>query len=334
MATTQKINEFVSKLKSTFIQVKNISTSFGQETSDDKIPSEKLVKTELDKKVDTTKIFRNGVFETKNTKSNGTVSQLWNESDGGGALIIDGTSNVKAFTGVNEGSDGSNIYVQNYAIDKDTKTGSRITVNTNGAYYTSGKSTYAFTANDEIATKGDITSISTELSSDSEVILTSIAPESEYAAAYELSQGGVSIGTINIPKDQMLRTATVKTVTSPTADETAAGLEAGDSYISLIVNTADNNSTTELIIPISELFDLQTADDTTLELNDGVYSIKDEGVDTAQIADQAVTADKIADNAITSNQLSQDLTASFLTMPDVDDEVDDYLDAIIAGLDE
>lgn len=104
-------------------------------------------------KLDKTEVFKNGVFDTENTKANGTKTKLWNESDGGGALIIDGTSNVKAFAGVNEGSDGSNIYVQLYAVDKDNKTGTRVNVNKDGAFYTSGKSNYNFAEDDEIVTK-------------------------------------------------------------------------------------------------------------------------------------------------------------------------------------
>ena len=104
-------------------------------------------------KLDKSEIFSNGVFTTKNTKQNGTVATIWNEADGGGSMIEDGTSNVKAFTGVNEGSDGSDIYVQSYAVDKTSKIGTRININKNGAFYTKNKSTYAFSENDEIVTK-------------------------------------------------------------------------------------------------------------------------------------------------------------------------------------
>ena len=107
-------------------------------------------------KIDRNELFSNGVFTTENTKTNGTVARIWNESDGGGVQIIDGTSDVKAFTGVNEGSDGSGIYAQIYAVDKNTKTGTRINVTDDGVFYTKGKSNYTWTTNDEIATKQDI----------------------------------------------------------------------------------------------------------------------------------------------------------------------------------
>ena len=106
-------------------------------------------------KLDKSEIFKNGIFQTENTKPNGTYTKIWNEADGGGTQIIDGTTNVKAYTGVHEGGDGTNIYVQTYAVDKNNNTGTRINVNKDGAYYTTGKNTYKFNAEDEIATKKD-----------------------------------------------------------------------------------------------------------------------------------------------------------------------------------
>lgn len=107
-------------------------------------------------KLDKSEVFANGVFTTVNTNSNGTVAKIWNESDGGGTQIIDGTTNVQAYTGVHEGSDGTDIYVQTYAVDKTSKLGTRININKNGAFYTKNKSTYRFSEDDEIVTKAMI----------------------------------------------------------------------------------------------------------------------------------------------------------------------------------
>lgn len=126
----------------------NLNGDYGLEYHD--------IETAVNGKVDSSTIFSNGVFDTQNTNANGTVARIWNEADGGGTQIIDGRSGVKAYTGVHEGSDGSKIYVQTYAVDKNTNTGTRINVNQEGAYYTTGKNTYTFTADDEIATKGDL----------------------------------------------------------------------------------------------------------------------------------------------------------------------------------
>lgn len=280
-----------------------------------------LINALKNKFVERTDIFKNGFFWTENTNNKGTVSRIFNESDGGGAQLIDGTTNIQSYVGVNEGSSGSNFYAQIYALDKTTKVGTRINVNENGAYYTSGNSTYAFTTDDEIATKGDLDTASTagEITVEKQAVA-----ESGYASTYVIKQGGVAINPkINIPKDQMVRSASVETVgATPNAKEAAASLATGDSYILLVVNTIDNDNGTDLIIPIDSLFDLQKADEQTLTLDGDTYSIKNKGVTATQIADETITATQIAPS----------LSSIWLTTANVDDEIEDYIDAITAGL--
>ena len=106
-------------------------------------------------KLDRNELFANGVFTTKNTNNKGSVAMLWNESDGGGAMFKDNTSNIVSFVGVNEGSDGSNIYAQIYSKNKSDNTGTRININPNGAYYSVGDNS-SINSSNEIATKGDL----------------------------------------------------------------------------------------------------------------------------------------------------------------------------------
>ena len=109
-------------------------------------------------KIDRTELFKNGLFTTKNTNSRGNVSQLWNESDGGGVIFDDNTSGVKSFVGVNEGSRDADIYVQIYSKNKSTNTGVRLNFNPTGAYYTVGSSK-TYTSADELVTKRDLEDI-------------------------------------------------------------------------------------------------------------------------------------------------------------------------------
>ena len=76
---------------------------------------------------------------------------MFNESDGGGAKFEhkDGTW---SYVGVNDGG-MSDITAQIYSVNKDTKTGARINVTTEGMFYTNGKSNASYQAGDEIATK-------------------------------------------------------------------------------------------------------------------------------------------------------------------------------------
>ena len=109
-------------------------------------------------KIDRTELFKNGLFTTKNTNSRGNVSQLWNESDGGGVIFDDNTSGVKSFVGVNEGSRDADIYVQIYSKTKSTNNGVRLNFNPTGAYYTVGSSK-TYTSADELVTKRDLEDI-------------------------------------------------------------------------------------------------------------------------------------------------------------------------------
>lgn len=109
-------------------------------------------------KIDRTELFKNGLFTTKNTNSRGNVSQLWNESDGGGVIFDDNTSGVKSFVGVNEGSRDADIYVQIYSKNKSTNNGVRLNFNPTGAYYTVGSSK-TYTSADELVTKRDLEDI-------------------------------------------------------------------------------------------------------------------------------------------------------------------------------
>ena len=83
---------------------------------------------------------------------------IFNESDGGGAKFehADGTM---SFVGVNDGgADG--LTGQIYTVAKDAETGknvgTRINMTKEGFFYTNGADSAAYTADDEIATKGDI----------------------------------------------------------------------------------------------------------------------------------------------------------------------------------
>ena len=92
-------------------------------------------------------------------------------------------------------------------------------------------------------------------------------PESEYLTTYYLTQGGYPVGiNINIPKDFLLKTVELKTV--ETNNEAYEGSGIGDKYIDFIINTRDNSVEDEHIyLPVKELMDIYSADETTLHLD-------------------------------------------------------------------
>jgi len=127
-----------------------------------------------------------------------------------------------------------------------------------------------------------------------------------YASSYVISQGGTDLTPhINIEKDKMLRSISVETVgQTPTEEEASYDMTAGDQYILMIVNTVDNDGTSRVILPITDVFDLQTADESTLTLSvGGVFSIKNGGVGLNQIA-QAVK-----DSWLTNSDVQSEITS-------------------------
>lgn len=96
------------------------------------------------------------------TGSNGKAL-MFNESDGGGAKF-ENNDGINSFVGVNDAGAGG-IDAQIYAIDKDTKSGSRIDVSNTGIYYTVGNDSASarMVAENEIAVKGDITQLQAAL---------------------------------------------------------------------------------------------------------------------------------------------------------------------------
>lgn len=80
-----------------------------------------------------------------------------------------------------------------------------------------------------------------------------------YAASYNLTKDGVATGTtIDIPKDYLVKSGSIKTV--DTADTPVAGYKVGDKYIDFVVNTVDGDGNeSHLYLLVSELVDAYTA---------------------------------------------------------------------------
>ena len=109
-----------------------------------------------------------------------------------------------------------------------------------------------------------------------------------YFATYTFTQNGSSIGQIDIPKDFLVKSGSVKTVS--TANSPVNGYTIGDKYIDLVVNTKDSSGTDEhLYILVSDLVeDTQyEADESTLTAytSNGAnkFKVKDGGITTTQL---------------------------------------------------
>ena len=146
--------------------------------------------------------------------------------------------------------------------------------------------------------------------------------ETGYSKTYVIKQGGTALSPkINIPKDFLVKSGSVKTCT--TANVPVQGYVVGDKYIDFVINAKDSSATDEhLYILVSDLIDTYTADNTTLQVSNNQFSIKNSGVDTTQLKDGAVTSDKIA-SAVKN---------SWLSTSDVQSEISAFASALAEAI--
>ena len=102
--------------------------------------------------------------------------------------------------------------------------------------------------------------------------------ESGSAVTYVVKQNGTQVGTkINIPKDFLVKSAELKTVT--TKNQPVSGYLVGDKYIDFIINASDNSETNQHIyLNVKDLVDVYTADESSLTVSNNKFSIKSGGV--------------------------------------------------------
>jgi hypothetical protein len=88
-----------------------------------------------------------------------------------------------------------------------------------------------------------------------------------YAASYSIKANGVALSPdIDIPKDFLVKSATLETVT--TADTPYQGAVVGDKYIDFVINAKDASATAEHIyLPVGDLVDVYTAGNGLTESN-------------------------------------------------------------------
>ena len=168
--------------------------------------------------------------------------------------------------------------------------------------------------------------------------------EDGFASTYYMTVDGEQVGVkINLAKDEFLKEASTKTVgATPSEAESDAGLVTGDTYISLIVNTADGDNESELILPANDFINIYNADETTITISNGTFSIKAAGVTSTELADNAVITSKIADGNITTAKIAdKNVTLAKLDdavqtqwIADADTECEAYLDALTAAINE
>ena len=131
--------------------------------------------------------------------------------------------------------------------------------------------------------------------------------ESGYLATYVVKQNGSQVGSkINIPKDFVVKNASVKTCAEK--DKPVSGLNVGDKYIDLEINTVDQTeSSTHIYLPIKDMVDAYAgATTTTVKVEIG--------------SDNSISA-SILDGSVSYSKLSSDVTGKFADLEAADTEL-------------
>lgn len=297
-------------------------TSWSAEPSDTKYPSEKLVADTLATKISkssTVGLVKNdGTIDTDTfVKTSNTVGLIKND----GTIDTDTFIKTSDTAGLikNDGTIDTNVYLtQHQSLENYIAKSQTVGLVKNDG--TIDENVY-LTQHQSLSDIGGVIDVDEKSSANTGAFKT-----------YEITQGGTTVGEIDIPKDFLVKSGSVKTVgATPTTKEAAANLLAGDLYISLIINSKDNATSTgddELIIPANGLVEDTTydADNSTLQLTGTTFSIKSGGVTVTELANDAVETAKIKDSNVTTAKIADgNVTAAKLASNSV--ETDKIKDA-------
>ena len=186
--------------------------------------------------------------------------------------------------------------------------------------------------------KNTLDNLNTTLDNYEVTVQKSATAETGYIATYKVMQGNTQVGaSINIPKDYLVKSATMETCT--TMNNPVTGYMVGDKYLDFVINTKDNTGTSEhLYILVSDLVDTYTAG-AGLTLSSNEFSIGNGAIGLSMLATGVQTSLGYADNwnsstakTITSTDVTNWNNKSTLTVSDVDSEIESYLTAITQAL--
>lgn len=110
--------------------------------------------------------------------------------------------------------------------------------------------------------------------------------------SYAIKQGGVKVDTIDIPKDFLVKSASVKTSTAETSSET--GIAVGHKYIDFVINSKDADLSADgehVRVDLNDLVDVYTAANNCATIN---VAVTDSNEISAEVKDGAITAAKLA----------------------------------------
>ena len=141
---------------------------------------------------------------------------------------------------------GDKLISKDYAAEIAEIVAGAITVTITGSGDVVTNATYDSENNELTLTKGSLPTYTITRQSQA---------ESGYASTYQLFKDGTAVGDkINIPKDMVVESGEVKTVTTP--DVPYEGAQVSDKYIDLVIANASSD---HIYIPVNDLVDTYTA---------------------------------------------------------------------------
>lgn len=165
--------------------------------------------------------------------------------------------------------------------------------------------------------------ISTKIVVPNDITVTALSTAtSGYLKTYQIKQGDLEVGKIDIPKDFLVKSGTVETVEN--ANVPYEGAVKGDKYIDFVINTKDASATDEHIyIPVNSLVDVYTVANTdTINMsmtsgNEITANVIASSITSAHLAASAVQTVNIADDAVTEAKIEDALLSKILAVQDV-----------------
>ena len=126
------------------------------------------------------------------------------------------------------------------------------------------------------------------------------SPQQDYSKIYEISQGGILVGSINIPRDMVVSSGTVET--NPDGQPTGTYL----------VLTLANATSDKVYINVGSLVDIYTAAKNATQVQLSINSVTREisasivagSITTTELASKCVTGAKLADGAVSTSHIS------------------------------
>ena len=341
--------QLVTAMKNIFLKKSDKVTSWSATTSNDKVPSEKLVKDSLDAKANANSI-PSKISDLTDDSSFIDATELSSELSGyiaksntNGLVKNDGTIDTSTYLTTHQNISGKE--------DKINKVTAWSSTPTNDHYPSEAL------VKNSLDAKANTTSIPTKVSQltndsgfltehqslDSKTVtVEKITTQSGYSASYAIKQNGSQVGaTINIPKDLLVQDAGMSEVS--TANTPVNGYEVGDKYLWFKINADGENTNNKYIyVLVSDLIDTYNADNVTIELgNNNTFKVKDGSIGATQLSSAVNTSLGYANawnsspaKNITAADISQWNSAgnSNLSITDVDAEIEAYLSAITTEL--